>query len=182
MAAVLAFPGGSPSSAETPMTQLALLSTSDCSTLAVFGPPRSDTAGDIRLLADGRLVVSSKGEDPRDRERRTIRLYHEDGSLLREFELPGRQVFRTGGLLDSNHLIVSFDGAGGTLETAVLDLTTGERRALGTGLRPVAGDAVMPGSLATRVFSAESGLVLVDSVTGTRIPLITIAKPRKEPS
>ncbi len=170
MAAVLTADESPSADAGTAARRLALLSTSDCSLLADLGTWRYNVSWEPHFLADGRLIASEKSEAGR-----TLRLYDRDGHLLRSFELPARRSLNVGGLLASQLLVVSIADGAEPSRTEILDLTTGERRPLGTGLRPVASYDVAPGSLATRVFSTPTGLVLVDPATGARTMLVSTA-------
>jgi hypothetical protein len=138
---------------------------------------RADANWEPRFLADGRImVIEATGEGSR-----TLRLLDRDGNLLRIFELGPGPRLSLGGLISANQLVVSAGEK--ELRTAeILDLATGARQPLGASLRPIAAGRIAPSSLATRVFSTPSALVLVDPATGKRSPLITIANTRKEPS
>jgi hypothetical protein len=164
-----------PAGTSTPY-ELVLYSIADCSPMAQLSEWHYDVAWEPRFLADGRLTVTERGPG----NQRILHLYDHDGRPLRSFTLPDARQLVVGGLIGAERLIVSRGDDPSTQMAEILDLSTGERRGLGVGLRPIPGAAAAPGSLATRVFSAPTGLVLVDPATGLRTPLIPIASTRKE--
>lgn len=120
----------------------------------------------LSFLSDGRVVSAWRNQG-----RIALHLLDGRGAELKSFDFPGGHRFRIGGQPAPGLLVITVieDPSAKTWHNAVLDLESGDLRAIGEGSYPEGWPVLPPGSIGTQLFvEKEGGLVRIDPATGRR--------------
>lgn len=120
---------------------------------------------DVRTEDSMDLLIQKDGESPEGPKRRV--------------RFPGARRLDLGGQPSARHLLVQVNRVEKPTNAAriyAVDLDTGEKRLLGTGLGAIAGAAeAAPGSPATHLFYDQRNLVRIDPETGRRTVILRLS-------